>query len=89
MEIVKTPPHRAAHTNQAHIGIPPPPSPRPLAFSTSLNRASDFVSSYFSGTIRVNFVEIFLLFIPANNDKISNDAKNAKVSNKINNYILR
>lgn len=89
MEIVKTPPHRAAHTNQAHIGVPPPPSPRPLAFSTSLNRASDFVSSYFSGTIRVNFVEIFLLFIPANNDKISNDAKNAKVSNKINNYIQR
>lgn len=63
--------------------------PRPLAFSTSLNRASDFVSSYFSGTIRVNFVQIFLLFIPANNDKIFNDAKNAKVSNKINNYIQR
>ena len=55
----------------------------------SLNRASDFVSSYFSGTIRVNFVQIFLLFIPANNDKIFNDAKNAKVSNKINNYIQR
>lgn len=87
MEIVKTPPPRAAHTNQAHIGVPPPP--RPLAFSTSLNRASDFVSSYFSGTIRVNFVQIFLLFIPANNDKIFNDAKNAKVSNKINNYIQR
>ena len=86
MEIVKTPPHRAAHTNQAHIGVPPP---RPLAFSRSLNRASDFVSSYFSGTIRVNFVQIFLLFIPANNDKIFNDAKNAKVSNKINNYIQR
>ena len=89
MEIVKTPPPRAAHTNQAHIGVPPPPSPRPLAFSTSLNRASDFVSSYFSGTIRVHFVQSFLLFIPANNDKIFNDAKNAKVSNKINNYIQR
>ena len=80
MEIVKTPTHRAAHTNQAHIGVPP--RPRPLTFFTSLNRASDFVSSYFSGTIRVNFVQIFLLFIPANNDKIFNDAKNAKVSNK-------
>ena len=86
METVKTPPHRAAHTNRAHIGVPPPPS-RPLAFSTSLNRASDFVSSHFSGTIRVNFVEFFPLFIAANDDKLFNDAKNAKVSNKINNYI--
>ena len=84
METIKTPPHRAAHTNQAHIGVPPP---RPLAFSTSLNRASDFVSSHFLGTIRVNFVEFFPLFIPANDDKIFNDAKNAKVCNKINNYI--
>ena len=87
METVKTPPHRAAHTNRAHVGVPPPPPSRPLAFSTSLNRASDFVSSHFSGTIRVNFVEFFPLFIAANDDKLFNDAKNAKVSNKINNYI--
>ena len=85
METVKTLPHRAAHTNQAHRGVPPPP--RPWPFSTSLNRASDFVSSHFSGTIRVNFVEFFPLFIPANDDKIFNDAKNLKVSNKMNNYI--
>lgn len=86
MDTLKTPPDRAGDTylSSPYIGVPPS---RPLAFSSSLNRVSDFVSSHFSGTIGVTFVESFPLFTLANYDKIFDNANKAKVSNKLNNYI--